>query len=175
MAPEITRLTIVYLAVYSGTNQRKHQTSVSVAFVRGIQRWPVNSPHKGPVTQIMFPFDDVSCPQNLLGAEYRSVSTFSMLSCEISFVCPHHEFPHVRFRFPVSYVTRTYVLLCLVFPTPTVKYEYYMMHLLWGESGLSTHRDHCGLYIVSIFCVIATTHIIGYRNVSYFPINCRWI
>ena len=29
------------------------------AFARGIHRWPVNSPHKGPVTQKMFPFDDV--------------------------------------------------------------------------------------------------------------------
>ena len=29
------------------------------AFVRGIHRWPVNSPHKGPVTRKMFPFDDV--------------------------------------------------------------------------------------------------------------------
>ena len=38
--------------------QRKHQSSASLAFVRGIHRWPVDSPHKGPVTQ-MFPFDDV--------------------------------------------------------------------------------------------------------------------
>ena len=28
-------------------------------FVLGIHRWPVNSPHKGPVTRKMFPFDDV--------------------------------------------------------------------------------------------------------------------
>ena len=27
--------------------------------MRGIHRWPVNSPHKGPVTRKMFPFDDV--------------------------------------------------------------------------------------------------------------------
>ena len=32
---------------------------MSLAFVRGIHRWPVNSPHKGPVTRKMFPFDDV--------------------------------------------------------------------------------------------------------------------
>ena len=40
-------------------NQRNHQSSASLAFVRGIHRGPVNSPHKGPVTQKMFPFDDV--------------------------------------------------------------------------------------------------------------------
>ena len=59
IASQITSLTIVYLTVYSGADQRKHQTSASLAFVRGIRRWPVNSPHKGPVTQEMFPFDDV--------------------------------------------------------------------------------------------------------------------
>ena len=34
--------------------QRKHQTSASLVFVRGIHRWPVNSPHKGPVTRKCF-------------------------------------------------------------------------------------------------------------------------
>ena len=38
---------------------RKHQSSASLAFVRGIHRGPVNSPHKWPVTRKMFPFDDV--------------------------------------------------------------------------------------------------------------------
>ena len=49
MAFQITSLTIVYATVYSGADQRKHQNSASLAFVRGIHRWPVNSPHKGPV------------------------------------------------------------------------------------------------------------------------------
>ena len=44
---------------HSGVDQRKHQSSASLAFVRGIHRRPVNSPHKGPVTRKMFPFDDV--------------------------------------------------------------------------------------------------------------------
>ena len=38
---------------------KKHQSSVSQAFVWGIHRSPVNSPHKGPVTWKMLPFDDV--------------------------------------------------------------------------------------------------------------------
>ena len=59
IASQITTLTIVYSTVYSGADQRKHQSSVSLAFVRGIHWWPVNSPHKGPVTRKMFPFDDV--------------------------------------------------------------------------------------------------------------------
>ena len=58
MASEITNLMSVFAAVYSGTDERKHQSSPSLAFVRGIHRWPVNSPHKGPVMRKMFPFDD---------------------------------------------------------------------------------------------------------------------
>ena len=59
MAPQITSLTIVYSIVYSDADQRKHQSSASLAFVRGIHRRPVNSPHKWPVTRKMFPFDDI--------------------------------------------------------------------------------------------------------------------
>ena len=63
MASQITSLTIVYSTIYSGVDQRKHQSSASLAFVRGIHRWPVNSPHKWPVTRKMFSFDDVIiCP-----------------------------------------------------------------------------------------------------------------
>ena len=59
MASQITSLAIVYSSFYSAIGQRKHQSSASLAFVRGIQRLPVNSPHKGPVKRTMFPFDHV--------------------------------------------------------------------------------------------------------------------
>ena len=60
IASQITSLAIVYSTVYSDSiGQRKHQSSASLAFVRGIHRWPVNSPHKWPVTRKMLPFDDV--------------------------------------------------------------------------------------------------------------------
>ena len=57
MASQITSLTIVYSAVYSGADQRQHQSSASLAFVWGIHRGPVNSPHKCPVMRKMFPFN----------------------------------------------------------------------------------------------------------------------
>ena len=43
---------------------KKHQSSASLAFVRGIHQWPVNSLHKWPVTRKLFPFDDIIivCP-----------------------------------------------------------------------------------------------------------------
>ena len=59
IASQITSLTIVYSTVYSGVDQRKHQSSVALAYVRGIHRWPVNSPHKRPVTRKMLSLDDV--------------------------------------------------------------------------------------------------------------------
>ena len=58
-ASQITSILIVCSTVCSGADQRKHQSSASLAFVRRIQRRPVESPNKGPVTRIMFPFDDV--------------------------------------------------------------------------------------------------------------------
>ena len=59
IASQITSLMIVYSTVYSDADQRKNQSSVSLAFVRGIHRGPVNSPHKWPVTRKIFQFDDV--------------------------------------------------------------------------------------------------------------------
>ena len=59
IASQVTSLANVYSIVYSGADQSKHQNSASLAFVWGIHRGPVNSPHKGPVTRKMFPFDDV--------------------------------------------------------------------------------------------------------------------
>ena len=59
MASQITSLTIVYSTLYLGADQRKHQSSASLAFVRGIHPSLVNSPHKRPVTRKMFPFDDI--------------------------------------------------------------------------------------------------------------------
>ena len=43
MASPITRLAIVYSNIYSGADQRKYQSSASLAFVLGIHQWPVNS------------------------------------------------------------------------------------------------------------------------------------
>ena len=81
MASQITSLTIVYLTVYSDADQRIHQSSASLAFVWGIHRGPVNSPHKWPVTRKMFPFDDVI--MNICNIKYNIVH-FGTLSvaCE---------------------------------------------------------------------------------------------
>ena len=66
-----TSLTIVYSAVYSDADQRKHQSSASLAFVQGIHRGPVNSPHKWPVTRKMFLFDDVIMKHQRISYIYK--------------------------------------------------------------------------------------------------------
>ena len=59
IASQITSLMIVFSTFYSDADQRKHQSSASLAFVRGIHRGPVDSSHKWSVTRKMLPFDDV--------------------------------------------------------------------------------------------------------------------
>ena len=58
VASQITSLAVVYSIVYSDADERKHQSSASLAFVRGIHRdrW---IPRTKAVTRKMFPFDDV--------------------------------------------------------------------------------------------------------------------
>ena len=43
VASQITGIIVLYSIVYSGANQRKHQGSASLTFVREIHRWPVNT------------------------------------------------------------------------------------------------------------------------------------
>ena len=82
MASQITSLTIDYSTVYSDTDQRIQQSSASLAFVGEFtgDLW-IQSPHKGPVTRQMFPFDDVIMG---LVQERRNSSSLAMelhLSC----------------------------------------------------------------------------------------------
>ena len=66
MASQTTGVSIIYSPVCSGVDQRKQQGFASLAFVRGIHRWPVNSSHKGPVTRTLLPFHDVIMSRPIL-------------------------------------------------------------------------------------------------------------
>ena len=72
MASQITGVSIVCWTVCSGADQRKHQSSASLAFVWGIHRQLVNSLHKRPLMQKMSPFDGV----------IMSFETFSSFPCQ---------------------------------------------------------------------------------------------
>ena len=115
IASQITSLTSVYSTVYSDADQRKHQSSASLAFVRGIHRWPVNSPHKWPVTRKMFPFDDVIMACTVCGVLHQkqvsragtSNNTQQMLWGVIT--CPRPWYPLLAQH--SSYVHYGFVLL----------------------------------------------------------------
>ena len=75
MASQITDVSIVYSTVCSGADQRKKQSSASLAFVRGIHRWPMTSLHKWPVKQKLFPFDDVIMSRAILTGAIQNLKT----------------------------------------------------------------------------------------------------
>ena len=87
MSSQITSLSIVYSTVYSRRRSRKHQSSASLAFVRGIHQWPVNCPHKGPVTRKMFPFDDVI----MVYCKLPNLSTWQQVAFSVKMVWYIHE------------------------------------------------------------------------------------
>ena len=84
IASQITSLTIVY-SVYLDADQRKHQSSASLAFVQGIHRGPVNSPHKWLVARKMFPFHDV------IICHFKGCSTSSANFCDVFGILFHHD------------------------------------------------------------------------------------
>ena len=108
MASEITSPTIVYSTVYSGADQRKHQSSASLAFVRGIHRRPGNSPHKGPVTRKMFPMDDVIMKMRIVGyptlyhieivCYYAGLNGFNKLPAHHD----QHKYKYLIFLYPLG-------------------------------------------------------------------------
>ena len=62
MSAMTSQITCVYIGcatVCLGVDQRKHQSAASLVFVRGIHRWPFDSPHTGSVIREMFSFEDV--------------------------------------------------------------------------------------------------------------------
>ena len=95
MASQIISVSIVCSTVGSGADQRKHQSSASLAFGWGINRWPVNSPHKRPVTRKMFPFDDIIMYARL----------FSIVAYRLSVVPRQHYVYTPWHNSPTSMVT----------------------------------------------------------------------
>ena len=124
IASEITTLAIVYSTVYLGADQRKHQSSVSLAFVRGIHRGPVNSPHKWPVARTMFPFDDVIMS--------TTVWNDGFIMSDIVFVC---STVNVGFLLPGG-----------------TQGLYWCERGGYGSSSSNWDADHTGVYAATIHC-----------------------
>ena len=88
MASEITSVSIVYWNICSNVDQRKRQSSASLAFGGAIHRWPGNYSHKGPVTRKIFPFDDVLM-RFRQGPVVPLIGTILLLTC-IWNICQRH-------------------------------------------------------------------------------------
>ena len=112
IASQITSFTIVYSIAYSDADQRKHQSSASLAFVQGIHRGPGNSPHKWPVTRIMLPFDDVIMWHDLL---------------DVAIDLPSRDLSHCRF--PISIQIRC--TFCFASNKILLNRSLYILHLSW--------------------------------------------
>ena len=69
MASQVNGVSIVYSTVCSGADQRKHQSSVPLAFVRGIHRL------------IMFPLDEIIITYDKNAAEYFNILGFMATDC----------------------------------------------------------------------------------------------
>ena len=83
LASQITSLTIVYSTVYSDADQRKHQSSASLAFVRGIHRGPVISPHKWPVTRSIWRRHHAKLPLSQTNGNILLIGALATNLCEI--------------------------------------------------------------------------------------------
>ena len=81
IASQITGVSIVYSTICSDADQRKNQSSVSLASVRGIHRWPANSPHKAPVTRKVFPLDDFIMKRYIGGLNVNQLFILSQVIC----------------------------------------------------------------------------------------------
>ena len=126
IASQITGVSIVYSTVCSGADQRKHQSSASLAFVRGIHRWSVNSPHKGLVRRKMFPFDDARA-----GASTRFTSTSTGTStcnmCEYEYESEYLIFTWVQVR--VRVLVDEYEYKCEYRSMINILYSMYRRHI----------------------------------------------
>ena len=109
-------------------NRLFRYSSASLAFVRGIHRWPVDSPHKGPVTRKMLPFDDVIIGRRLIYTSYimkcrtccpASRTTLVATRFRVAVICPIIQVPHcirVFFYFVwfvfINHIFQFYYELC---------------------------------------------------------------
>ena len=83
MASQITSVSTVYSTVCSGAD-KKYQSSASLAFVRGIHRWSLNSRHKGPVRRKMFPFDNDIVRKSHLAIKWYKMQIQNRALCHIT-------------------------------------------------------------------------------------------
>ena len=173
LASQITSLMVVYSIVYSGVNQRKHQSSASLAFVREIHRGPVNFPHKWPVTRKMFPFDDVIMDENACDYVRKMSTIFPQPHCVDFCVWYNSDCVkgHVRSWELHSYLTGVTAAELLHYSWVTFYIHFYTVHVCTYMSYTSLsvnavcHKsdfEWISLYYVML-CYVISFHFISYH------------
>ena len=138
MYSQITGVLIIYLAVCSGADQRKHQSSASLAFVRGSHRWMLNSPCKGPVTRKMFPLMTLSYVLVVFDIHYGSHQEVKRKSASMTsltvindnlFCCLTKQVNLQLSRMKATKISAKYydIYLCFVYASINKKTHVYIM------------------------------------------------
>ena len=123
---------------------KKTSNSAPLAFVWGIHRWPVNSPHKGPVTRKMFPFDDVILWYLVVVATICLKIDMSELLIE--FVCLNHV---------NDFILTTLALFFLA-----------MLHMIWYCNWYYRHEERRAIvYWFTCKCCLMNR---WYTNAQYW-------
>ena len=180
MASQITSLAVVYSTVYSDPDQRRHRSSASLAFVQGIQRGPVNSPHKGPVTRIRFPFDDVimiRIPLNCVAVKFIWMINCAVLKVKV-----------LQYRHEMC----TWLSLCCVamfffFNFPYILQGYFTGtgSIIWSLECRCSNPDKFWVNVLTIIYLFSRYHLlpntIVTKNVNFqfenqylFVIICKY-
>ena len=159
LASQITSLPVVCSIVYSDVNQRKHQSSASLAFVREIHRGPVNFPHKWPVTRKMFPFDDVIMTS--VGHTMNNVAVFTTHKLyfanglyAFNAIVPHtHNCRtwHVQAITTLSYRHINNVATHSIVTFISMFNKRYEKRLLWNAIGRSESQDRADPMAIRLF------------------------
>ena len=137
IASQMTSLTIVYSTVYSGANQRKHQRSASLAFVRGIHRWLVNI-------------------RNLINVAFQGRTT-KYMNQDIRQVKVYNRKSSHSFIHAVIFYSFIYLSFCQLFPIPSIgktthnaktplalrRFDELHSKMFWGDYFKIKDKNHC--------------------------------
>ena len=124
MGSQFSSVSIVYSTVYPGVDQRKHQSSASLAFVRGIHRWPLHSHQKGPVTRKMLPFNDVT----IMIFQFHSEATTWCSQSQNDQISQSVYYPYFLFQ------NERMGYMAFLYWTMTVSDRHGILHALWTNA-----------------------------------------
>ena len=124
-----------------------HQSSASLAFVRGIHRSPVNSPHNWPVTRKMFPFHDViMCSNKVLNDSWWVLQDWEYFT--------HFSVVPVSIFLSIDFIVVICIVICI-----TISYRYGFGYFKIFETSLDMEKSL--LLILSGMFVVGSTIVEG--------------